>query len=276
MALVDALLKARVPKKKMQILFYRTPLDHPGTEELVIEFGKLVGIQTHLLGKTYDREAFVHMFEKSGFPTPHLPWCTSAWKVSQLRHFVRENRLANDDKICIAIGWRKEESDRRMKAHDRCMGQYGIRLARPILEMKEDEVYVRIEKRGWPLHYCYERGEAEGGYTNRLGCVYCYAYKRYQWVNMRDKRPDLWIKAMEVLALGCASPNISDQMVRDRLRMMMGMDTVNMARRRMGLPIKVEGSKWDEPAHDPDEDPVLPRKDVTAEDFGEGKLLTNE
>lgn len=275
MALMATLFKNKISKKKIEMIFFSTPLDYPELKESVIAFAKLIKIKLHLLGKEYAQEEYRAMFEKIGFPTGSFPWCTSMWRVRPVRIFVRDNKLANRNDIVICSGFRRAESIRRRDVMARGIGGAGYRAAYPILDMKTSDVYKIIEEKGWPLDPIYIKHDPPG-FADRLGCFYCHAQNRKEWMALRQMRPDIWARAVDVVALGCASPNMSDQEVRDMLRKLCGYDTVYQARKRMGLPMPpTKGTRWTEPAHDPDEDPIMPSEEITKEDFGEGKLFTN-
>lgn len=203
MAMVADLLMNNIKKKKMKLLFNKTPLDYKDLERFVTKFSQEVDIPIDIIGVDMSENEKQKMFERNGFPLPWQNWCTGIWKVKPMRDYFKNNNLLGKDNIIICQGWRREESKQRENAGDRVIHKvHKIRIARPIMEYKEKEVYNIIENMNWKLHHCYE-------YRKRLSCIFCHAVKRKEWDKMREKDPKEFLRALSYVADGFLSENIT-------------------------------------------------------------------
>ena len=219
MALVADLLDNGIDKNKMRLVFNRTPLDYEGLDDFVYDFSKKVGIKVDIIGEKKTEEEKTEMFERNGFPLPYMSWCTGTWKVQPLNKYIKDNCKKKDGYI-LCQGWRREESEFRKSAKDRVIhGVHGIRMARPILDYLEQDVYNIIKKHEWELHKCYS-------YYDRLGCIYCFSKTREEWDLMRKYDPDTFFKALGYVADGMKSKNINTSYGFNTIRKMMGKETI--------------------------------------------------
>ena len=121
--------------------------------------------------------------------------------------------------------WRAEEGGERADARVRgFMRKYSLKICRPIMDWPTKKVFSEIESMGWKLHPIYEKLE-------RLGCIYCFAIKREEWVTIRKKAPEVWMKALRLVLEGICADNITGAAAKDILRKMMGLTSVDRAKK---------------------------------------------
>lgn len=220
MALVADLLDNGIKKDKITLVFNLTPLDYPDLKEFVIEYAKNNNLNIDIIGEEKTESEKQEMFERNGFPLPYMSWCTGTWKVQPLNKYIKEKCSDKNDFI-LCQGWRREESEFRASSKDRVIhGVHGIRMARPILDYTESQVYDIIKKHKWQLHRAYK-------YYKRLGCIYCFSKTREEWDLMRENDPETFLRAMSYVSDGMMSSNISLEYGFNAIRKMMGKETIN-------------------------------------------------
>jgi len=217
MALVADLLKNNIDKNKMKLLFNKTPLDYPDLEEFVLDFASANKISVDVIGKTYSDDEISLMFERNGFPLPYMSWCTGTWKVQPMNDYLKN---VDKEKVILCQGWRREESKQREGSSFLCMhGRHKIKMARPILNYKEQDVYDIIKKFNWNLHYSYK-------YKSRLGCIYCHSINRQEWKDIKENDPEIFFRALGFVTDGFISKNITGIECFNKIREMFDKDSI--------------------------------------------------
>lgn len=219
MATLATLMNNGVDMSKLELVFCRTPLDYTDLEDFVTKFAEDMKITLHKIGHEMTEEDKRIMFERNGLPKPRQNWCTGMWKILPSNRFFRE-RKAENITFCMIIGWRREEAQRRATSLERAIeGNHEVPIFRPILDMTQEQVFEEIKAKGWTLHHSY-------AYRDRLGCLFCFATTREEWVNLRKNDPKEFMRALEYLAYGCASHNMENEESRNAIRKAFGLPTV--------------------------------------------------
>lgn len=226
MALFADLLEHGIDKNKITLVFNITPLDYPDLKNFVIDFAKQNNVKLEIIGDEKTENEKTEMFERNGFPLPYMSWCTGTWKVQPLNKFIKE-KCFDKDKYILCQGWRREESEFRASAKDKVIhGVHKIKMARPILDYTEDQVFSIIKKYGWKLHRAYN-------YYKRLGCIYCFSKTREEWNLMRENDPETFLYALGFVADGMVSKNISIEYGFNAIRKMMGKPTISEREKKL-------------------------------------------
>ncbi|MBW1799376.1 MAG: phosphoadenosine phosphosulfate reductase family protein [Deltaproteobacteria bacterium] len=230
MAQVAVLLDHKVPKEKMVLLHNRVPLDYPGLDKFVKDFAKQVGIKLEMIGMDYSDTQLFKVLRSHGLPKGFTSrWCTRIWKIIPMNRWLKENELTGKPDIVLCQGFRREEGSSRENAAVRAIGKDNkIRIARPILDYTEDDVFKIIKKYNWNVHPIYK-------YLKRLGCIYCFAVRRREWVAVRENDPEVFFRVLRFVAEASCSKNMSGDDIKYILRKILGLKTIDKQLKEDGV-----------------------------------------
>jgi len=153
---------------------------------------------------------------KYGMPSVALQWCHD-----QLKRLPLKKYFSNVDKTkSIQLnGVRAEESSRRKRYKDRAIYD-GIHIARPLLNWKEEEVYDYLKEHKIKIMNTYQ-------YLDRLSCFACPFQSPWRWNVLRQKYPELFLKAVEYLMLAMKSKSYKQEyVIRDITKMFKKNDVI--------------------------------------------------
>lgn len=113
-------------------------------------------------------------------PSPQSRWCTKQMKIAPLEEFI------GDDPAISYIGIRADEN------------RSGYISTKPTLTpvfpfkergMKKADIIRLLEESGLGLPKYYE-------WRSRSGCYFCFFQRKYEWVMLHERHPDLFWKAV--------------------------------------------------------------------------------
>lgn len=222
MAMVAALLNHGIPKDKIVLAHMRVPLDHDTYDDFTENFAKEVGIKLEMIGHRMPFSETCRLMRKRGVPYSFTTrWCTRSFKVAPFGSWVIEKGYKNRKDVLIFQGWRAEEGGERANAKVRgYVRKFNMKICRPIMDWPTKKVFDEIASMGWQVHPIYERLE-------RLGCIYCFAIKREEWIKVRKEAPDVFLKALRLVAEGFCGENMKGDVCKDILRKMMGLPSMD-------------------------------------------------
>jgi phosphoadenosine phosphosulfate reductase len=157
----DLVRKALGDTDEVSLFFCDTTLEHPATEEYVVQFANRYGLPLSIKRATGD---FFAMCAELEPPSRIMRWCCTIFKANPLNEYLREtsNVLSFD-------GIRRRESNRR-RNYDRISGNKKALkqlVFRPILEWSTLAVWLYIFAYDILYNPAYDKGYA------RVGCVIC-------------------------------------------------------------------------------------------------------
>lgn len=172
------LLHKEIPQ--MEYFFCDTHRELAETYEYLERIKARLGIKIHYLSAERD---FDHWLALHGgyLPSPKRRWCTEQMKILPLEKFI-----GNDETISY-IGIRADEHRE---------GYISTRSnIRPVYPFKERglvkaDILRLLEESGIGLPSYYE-------WRSRSGCYFCFFQRKYEWVMLAEKHPDLFAKAVQ-------------------------------------------------------------------------------
>ena len=115
-------------------------------------------------------------------PDSRTRWCTRMLKIKPYELFV------GDDEVVSYVGIRADEPYRTGYISTKP----GVRAVYPFREnnIRKADVFRILEESGLGVPAYYE-------WRSRSGCYFCFFQQRIEWVNLLERHPDLFKKAME-------------------------------------------------------------------------------
>lgn len=172
------LLHKEIPE--MEYFFCDTHKELPETYEYLGRIEARLGIKIHRLSAERGFDHWLEMF--GGFlPSPKMRWCTKQLKIFPLEQFVGE------DEAISYIGIRADENrDGYISTKPNIQPVY------PFKErgLKKVDVFRLLDESGIGLPSYYE-------WRSRSGCYFCFFQRKYEWVMLHERHPDLFQKAVE-------------------------------------------------------------------------------
>ena len=114
-------------------------------------------------------------------PDSRTRWCTRMLKIKPYELFV------GDDEVISYVGIRADEPYRTGYISTKP----GVRAVYPFREnnIRKADVFRILEESGLGVPAYYE-------WRSRSGCFFCFYQRRIEWVNLLERHPDLFKKAM--------------------------------------------------------------------------------
>lgn len=114
-------------------------------------------------------------------PDSRTRWCTRMLKIKPYELFV------GDDEVISYVGIRADEPYRTGYISTKP----GVRAVYPFREnnIRKADVFRILEEAGLGVPAYYE-------WRSRSGCFFCFYQRRIEWVNLLERHPDLFQKAM--------------------------------------------------------------------------------
>lgn len=182
-------LKDKVPN--LEYVFTDTGAELPETYEYLDKLEAYLGKPIVRLNseKTFD-----YLLKQYGnyLPSARARWCTSEMKIKSYERYI------GDDPIESYIGIRADE-DREGYISKKD-------TIKPRYPFKEDGIDLKIvnrilEESGLGLPKYYE-------WRSRSGCYFCFFQRRIEWINLKDRHPDLFEKAKQYEKIGYAGDEV--------------------------------------------------------------------
>lgn len=171
------LLHEEVPQ--MEYFFCDTHKELPETYEYLDRIKARLGINIHYLEG--DR-GFDHWLAIHGglLPSPKKRWCTVQMKIKPLEKFIGEDDAIN------YVGIRADENREGYVST-----KPNIRPVFPFKErgMVKADIIQLLEESGIGLPKYYQ-------WRSRSGCFFCFFQRKYEWVMLAEKHPDLFAEAV--------------------------------------------------------------------------------
>ncbi len=164
----------------MEYFFCDTHEELPETYEFLDRLKARLGIEITYLSA---ERGFTHWLSvyKGFLPSPRSRWCTKQLKIIPLERFV-----GNDEAVSY-IGIRADEDrDGYISSKDNINPVY------PFKEdgLVKDDIIRLLEDSGIGMPKYYE-------WRSRSGCYFCFFQRKYEWVMLSEKHPDLFKKAVK-------------------------------------------------------------------------------
>jgi hypothetical protein len=176
-------IKDKVPD--LEYVFTDTGAELPETYEYLDKLEAFLGKKIVRLNSD---KSFDYLLKQHGhyLPSPRARWCTSEMKIKSYERYI------GDDLIESYVGIRADE-DREGYISNKP-------TIKPRYPFKEDGIDLNgvnkiLEDAGIGLPKYYE-------WRSRSGCYFCFFQRRIEWINLKDRHPDLFEKAKEYEKMG--------------------------------------------------------------------------
>jgi Phosphoadenosine phosphosulfate reductase family len=169
------LLHQEIPQ--MEYFFCDTHEELPETYEYLERIKARLGIKIEYLSA---KRGFEHWLDVYGgvLPSPQMRWCTRQMKIHPLEKFI------GDDTTISYIGIRADEH-----RDGYISTKPNIQPAYPFKERGLVKADV-LEESGIGLPSYYQ-------WRSRSGCYFCFFQRKYEWVMLQEKHPDLFDRAVQ-------------------------------------------------------------------------------
>lgn len=164
---------------QMEYFFCDTHKELPETYEYLDRIKARLGIKISYLDseRGFDHWLALH----SGYlPSPRQRWCTQQMKLKPLENFV-----GNDDTISYIAIRADEHRDGYISTKPNIKPVYPFRDR----GLVEADILCLLEDSGIGLPSYYS-------WRTRSGCYFCFFQRKYEWVMLAEKHPDLFAKAV--------------------------------------------------------------------------------
>lgn len=114
-------------------------------------------------------------------PSPQMRWCTKQMKIKPLEKFI------GDDEAVSYIGIRADENREGYISK-----KANIKPVFPFREhgLVKDDIFRLLEESGIGVPDYYK-------WRSRSGCSFCFFQRKYEWVMLSEKHPDLFAEAVQ-------------------------------------------------------------------------------
>lgn len=134
---------------------------------------------------------FDHLYQIYNLlPSIRYRWCTIEMKTKVFRKYLYDRLKEDNGTVNIYIGIRADEAHRAENSINST--ENFINQIYPFLEhgLQKQDITQILEKNGigFPDYY---------KWRSRSGCYFCFFQRKIEWVNLYEKHPDLFKKAME-------------------------------------------------------------------------------
>ncbi len=165
---------------QMEYFFCDTHKELPETYEYLDRIKARLGIKITYLSA---ERGFDHWLDVYGgfLPSPKMRWCTKQLKIIPLEQFV------GGDEAISYIGIRADE-----KRDGYISTKSNIQAVYPFKEagLVHADIIRLLEDSGIGLPNYYQ-------WRTRSGCFFCFFQRKYEWVQLAEKHPDLFAEAVK-------------------------------------------------------------------------------
>jgi Phosphoadenosine phosphosulfate reductase family len=163
----------------MEYFFCDTHRELPETYEYLDKVKARLGIKIEYLSPNRDFDHWLALH--AGYlPSPKHRWCTEQMKIRPLEKFI------GDDEAVSYIGIRADEN-----RDGYISSKPNIKPVYPFKErgLVKADIIQLLEDSGIGLPTYYE-------WRSRSGCFFCFFQRKYEWVMLHERHPDLFWKAV--------------------------------------------------------------------------------
>jgi hypothetical protein len=171
-------LRDRVPE--VEYFFCDTGAELPETYEYLDKLQTALGKPIARLNAERDFDHYLFTFQ-GALPSPSMRWCTKYLKIKPLEAWI------GDDEAYSYVAIRADEHREGYVSH-----KPNIHPLYPFKEAGIDKAGVQriLDRAGIGLPSYYE-------WRTRSGCYFCFFQRKAEWVNLAERHPDLFEKAVE-------------------------------------------------------------------------------
>lgn len=162
---VSHLMMSSLGRSDVLHIFADTTIEFPDTYSYIKDFQRRHPLTPFVRSRS--KLDFFQTCETIGPPSRILRWCCTTHKTNPLAKLI--DSMSPDKGVLTFDGVRKAESSRRVN-YPRISDKHkiaGEKLARPILEWSDFEVWLYILFHQFPFNQAYKKG------FRRVGCLYC-------------------------------------------------------------------------------------------------------
>ena len=176
--------------EKLELVFYDTECDLPETYDYL---NKIEVFLNKKIIRVKPEKSFDHIFDTSFLiPAPHRRYCTYELKVKPSWQYITNKIKKDGDGIFyFYIGIRADESWRKGFSPKTEKKRHLVKAQYPFIENginKCDVKNILIENGiFFPEYYSWKE---------RNGCYFCFYQKPIDWINLYERHPNLYKKAM--------------------------------------------------------------------------------
>lgn len=176
--------------EQIEYVFYDTGCDLPETYDYL---DKIEVFLDKKIVRTKPPKSFDQIYETSKLiPAPHRRWCTVELKVKPSWNYIYK-RVENEGegKFFVYVGIRADESHRKGISPKTKREKELIKPVYPFIEngINKEDVENILVRNGinYPDYY---------KWRSRNGCYFCFYQSKMDWINLYERHPDLYKKAM--------------------------------------------------------------------------------
>lgn len=176
--------------EKLELVFYDTGCDLPETYDYL---NKIEIFLNKKITRVKPEKSFDHIFHTSFLiPAPHRRYCTVLLKVNPSWKYIYQ-KIENEGNgiFYFYIGIRADESWRKGISPKSEKEKKLVKAIYPFIEyqINKNDVEKILIDNGifYPEYY---------NWKARNGCYFCFYQKPIDWINLYEKHPDLYKKAM--------------------------------------------------------------------------------
>ena len=159
----------------MEYFFCDTHKELPETYEFLNRLKARLGIKITYLSAERGFDHWLDVF--NGFlPSTQMRWCTKQLKLRPFEEFV------GDDEVISYVGIRAdEERDGYLSTKPNIKAVFPFKDA----GLVKDDIFRMLEESGIGIPKYYS-------WRSRSGCYFCFFQRKYEWVMLAEKHPDLF------------------------------------------------------------------------------------
>ena len=179
-------MKEKMPEifENLELVFCDTECDLPETYDYLNKIEIFLGKKITRIKPKYNFEHYFNIYKI--IPSAMKRWCTTEMKTKTFQKFIKK-KIQDKNKIYVYIGIRADESSRVDKSND----TDNFSQVYPFVEytITKSEVNKILEQVGIGLPKYYE-------WRSRSGCYFCFFQKKIEWINLLERHPQLFEKAL--------------------------------------------------------------------------------
>ena len=188
------LIKEKYPEihEQIEYVFFDTECE---LEETYDYLNKLEVFLEKPIKRIKPEKSFDYLYSMYKFlPSIRFRWCTIYMKTETFKKYMASKIKSGCSKIHLYIGIRADEPERIENYQSKNLeSEDGILNTRYLLAEEgffEKDVYNLLETTGigYPKYY---------DWRSRSGCYFCFYQRKIEWVELLERHPDLFEKALQ-------------------------------------------------------------------------------
>lgn len=178
-AALAVLMHKEIPE--MEYFFCDTHKELQETYDFLDRLRSRLHIKIHYLSAERGFDHWLDVYGKM-LPSPQVRWCTRQLKILPFEQFV------GDDEVVSYVAIRADEPDREGYKSSKPNIQVRFPFRERGLEKKDIIELLEGYNIGLPEYY---------SWRTRSGCSFCFFQRKYEWVMLAEKHPNLFQEATE-------------------------------------------------------------------------------